>query len=178
MPFHRFLLSTAAASALALLPQLTQGQIIANAPQGLAARDSVLARATQYHQLIEQRAARFNVSTMRLGKRRRVVRGYYVEKPANNLTSVSSSKQRAWKHVSRTLRTGVVRERYVGYLERQKVLEETRTNQQLNYVRVSRLVYMPNIKLVMGRAPLGMLTKEGYVQWGREQYVLTTPGKL
>ena len=178
MLLHRVFLPAAAALLLSTLPELTQAQIVSNTSQGLAARDSVLARANQFHQLIEQKAARFDVSVIRLGKRRRVVRGYYIAKPVNGLTNVSSQKQRAWKHVARTLRTGVVRERYVGYIEKQKVLEETRTNQQLNYVRVGRLVYAPNTKYVVGRAPQGLLTKEGYVQWGREQYVLAVPSKL
>ncbi|MCC3156052.1 hypothetical protein LJ737_02330 [Hymenobacter sp. 15J16-1T3B] len=170
------------AAVLSLLPRLTQAQAVTDVARATQARDSVLLRANTYRQTIEQQAARFDVTVHRLGKRRRVVHGYYLKKSTNpnslNAGVVSTKREKAWKHVTRTLATGVVRERYLGYLDGQKVLEETRTNHQTTFVRVSRVVRASGINLVMGRARQGLLTSEGYVQWGREQFLLTAPTKL
>ncbi|RTQ47457.1 hypothetical protein EJV47_18705 [Hymenobacter gummosus] len=174
MLLQRIFSTAAVAVSLCLLPQLSQAQLVNDPAQAAAARDSVLARANDYHQRIEQRAKVFSVRVHRLGKRRRVVRGYYVQ----GSTVGPSVRKRAWKHVTRTLATGVVRERYLGYVEGEKVLEETRTNHQTTYVRVHRLVKASNVNFIIGRAPLGYCTSEGYVKWGREQYILTQPTRF
>ncbi|RAK64523.1 hypothetical protein [Hymenobacter edaphi] len=182
MSARRIFLTTVAAAAFSLLPRFTQAQLVTDNARATQARDSVLLRANSYRQTIEQQAARFDVRAHYLGKRRRVVRGYALKKSTNpnslNAGVVSTKRERAWKHVTRTLATGVVRERYLGYLDGQKVLEETRTNHQTTYVRLHRVIRVPGINLVTGRARLGLLTSEGYVQWGREQFLLSAPTKL
>jgi hypothetical protein len=182
MLLHRIFSTAAVAAALSLLPGLAQAQLVTDPARAAAARDSVVLMANRYRQTIEQQAGRFDVKVHRLGKRRRVVRGYYFKKATNpnalNAAVVSTKRERAWKHVTRTLATGVVRERYVGYLEDKEVLEETRTNHQTTYVRVHRLVKAAaNVNFIVARALHGYYTSEGYVKWGREQFLLTAPTK-
>lgn len=171
MLLRSLFLTTAAAAALALLPGAAQAQLLnPDATRAQQARDSVLLTANQYRHDIEQRATRFKVRTRRLGARRRVVRGY-----APKSTDVSV-KLLAWKHVSRTLRNGTVHERYVGYSDGVKILQESRTNERVNLVRLSQVVRTGGI--IMGRTPAGELTREGYVWWRKRQYVPTAPTKL
>ena len=171
MLLHRLLLTTAAAAGLSLLPGLAQAQLLNHdATRAQQVRDSVLMTANQYRHDIEQQATRFKVRTRHLGARRRVVRGY-----APKSTDVSV-RLLAWKHVSRTLRDGTVRERYVGYSDKIKILQESRTNGHLNYVRMSRIVRSGPV--ILGRTPIAELTREGYVWWHKRQYLLTTPTTL
>lgn len=172
MRLHRIFLTAALAVAGSLLPGLAQAQLISDPAQAGVARDSVLLTANRYRAGIEQQAQRFNVKVFRLGKRRRVVHGYYLKRQA----ATSTRRELAWKHVARTLRSGTVRERYVGYIDKQRVLEESRTNGQVNYVRLHRLVRVAST--VTSRGLVGQLSREGYVTWQKNQFLFVAPTRL
>lgn len=171
----RFFSSLLLTAAVGLLPLLASAQVVTDAARATVARDSVLQASTHYQQLIEQASQRFEMRTPHLGKRRRVVRGYALVTQVGGHQFAAPRRMLAWKHVTRTYRTGAVREDYTGYLNGRLVLEEHRTNQQPDYIR---LYYLPKPGDTSSARPRrGELTREGYVHWGRDLFVLPKPAR-
>lgn len=168
----RLFTSLLLAAGASLLPLLASAQLITDPARATVARDSVLLMATQYRQTVEQKAGAFRVGTPHQGLRRRRAKGYYVQQAKGSITT----RQLAWKQRVRQLRTGVVRERYKAYIDGRKVMTATFTNQQLNYVDLRRLVYIG--PTLVGQERLGLLTREGYVRWRKEQFLLPAPNKF
>ncbi|WP_162910790.1 hypothetical protein [Hymenobacter oligotrophus] len=165
-------------AAISLLPGWATAQVVTDPGKATAARDSVVHAANTLRQELQSRTIGFKTKAPAAGKRRVVARGYAQPERLMATASASSGGRTTkqvllWKHVRRIRRNGTTLDRFYGYQGKHPVLEETRHNGQLTYVRVTRYKWTPYVSLPTV-AKQGWLSSSGYVRWGTETFIVPT----
>ncbi|UYZ58416.1 hypothetical protein [Hymenobacter latericus] len=163
-------------AAISILPSWAGAQVITDVGKATAARDSVVHTANTLRQELQSRTVSLVTKAPAIGKRRVVTRGY--AQPERLVATATASVEGRtpkqvllWKHVRRVRRNGATLDVFYGYQGKHPVLEETRHNGQLAFVRITRYKWTPYVSLPTV-AKQGWLSGNGYVRWGTESYIL------
>lgn len=155
---------------LMLGSQWASAQLITDAAQATAARDSLLQLAATTRLELAQQTS-FVLSTP--NKRRcHVVRGYRYSTNTNS-SEYKKRKVLVWQHRTTYRRNGRVQEKYAAYLHDRRILNERWLNNQPLWISINRPQDLKTTSFLPGQpAFIGTYVQGGYLSWNAKKYLL------